>query len=64
MPLIQFVIVLVCVGVLLYVVNHFVPWIDGNIKKIINGVVILCTVLWVIGLFGVFGPLWHIRIGR
>lgn len=63
MPLLQFVLVLVAVGVLLYVVNHYLPM-DGKVKKLLNVVVIVALVLWVLGLFGLFGPLSHIRIGR
>ena len=63
MPLITLVATLICVGILLFGVNR-VPFIDGNIKTIIYWVVIVCTALWVLNLFGVFGPLSHIRVGR
>jgi hypothetical protein len=64
MPLTQFLVILICIGVALYCMNNFLPWMDAKIKKIANIVVVLCTVLWVLDLFGVFGPLSHLRIGR
>jgi len=63
MPLMQLVITLVVVGVLLWLVNRFIPM-QSSIKSILNGVVVICVVLWLVNLFGVFGPLQHIRVGR
>ena len=44
MPLLQIVIVLIVVGVLLWLVNRFIPM-QGTIKGILNAVVIICVVL-------------------
>jgi hypothetical protein len=63
MPLMQLVITLVVVGVLLALVNHFIPM-QSTIKSILNGVVVICVVLWLANLFGLFGPLHNIRVGR
>jgi Flp pilus assembly protein TadB len=63
MPLLQFIVILVCVGVILWAVNTYIPM-PANYKKLLNIVAIICTVLWVLDLFGVFGPLSHIRVGR
>ncbi len=63
MPLMQLVITLVVVGVLLWLVNRFIPM-QSSIKSILNGVVVICVVLWLVNLFGLFGPLQHIRVGR
>ena len=41
MPLLQILIVLVVVGVLLWLVNSFIPM-QGTIKGILNAVVIIC----------------------
>lgn len=56
MPLISLVIVLIVVGVLLWLVNKFIPM-DGTIKSILNAVVIICVVLWILAVFlgGVHG---------
>jgi len=55
MYLIQLVAILIVIGVLLYLVNTYIP-LDATIKKIINGVVIICVVLWLLSIFlGTFG---------
>lgn len=61
MSLISLVIVLIIVGLLLYLVNNFIPM-DGKIKQIINVVVVIAVVLWLLQLF--VGPIADIRVGR
>ena len=63
MPLINLVIVLIVVGVLLWLVNAYIPM-DGKIKKILNIVVLIVVVLWLLQAFGILGSLGSIRIGR
>lgn len=63
MPLLQIVIALVVVGVLLWLVNRFIPM-QGTIKSILNAVVIICVVLWLLNVFGLFHSLSNIRVGR
>jgi hydrogenase-4 membrane subunit HyfE len=63
MPLINLVIVLIVVGVLLWLVNTYIPM-DPKIKQVINIVVVVAVVLWVLGLFLGFGHLSAIRVGR
>ena len=62
MPLLQIVIVLMVVGVLLWLVNRFIPM-QGTIKSILKAVVVIATVLWLLNIFGVFHSLSRIRIG-
>jgi hypothetical protein len=62
MPLLQIVIVLVVVGVLLWLVNSFIPM-QGTIKSILNAVVIICVVLWLLNVFGLFHALPRFHIG-
>ena len=62
MPLVQILIALIVVGVLLWLVNNFIPM-QGNIKSILNGVVVIAVVLWLLNVFGVFHSLAHIRVG-
>ena len=62
MPLIQLVEVLVVVGVLLWLVNRFIPM-QGTIKSILTGVVVIAVVLWLLNAFGLFHSLSRIRIG-
>jgi hypothetical protein len=62
MPLIQLVEALVVVGVLLWLVNRFVPM-QGTIKSILNGVVVIALVLWLLNAFGMFHSLSRIHVG-
>jgi hypothetical protein len=62
MPLLQALGVLVVVGVLLWLVNRFVPM-QGTIKSILNAVVVIATVLWLLNIFGLFHSLSRIRVG-
>ena len=63
MPLVQVLLTLIVVGVLLWLVNRFIPM-QSSIKSILNGVVVICVVLWIVNLFGLVGPLHHIRVER
>jgi len=63
MPLINLVIVLIVVGVLLWLVNTYIPM-DRKIKQILNIVVVIVVVIWLLQVFGVIGSLGNIRIGR
>jgi hypothetical protein len=62
MSLIQLVEVLVVVGVLLWLVNRFIPM-QGTIKSILNGVVVIAVVLWLLNAFGMFHSLSRIHVG-
>jgi hypothetical protein len=61
--LITAVITLVVVGVLLWLVNNYIPM-QGQIKGILNGVVVIVVVLWLMGLFGLFGYISQFRVGH
>ena len=63
MPLINVLLVLVAVGVILWLVNTYIPM-DGKIKKILNIVVVIAVVLWLLSAFGILGSLSGIRVGR
>ena len=62
MPLIQLVEVLVVVGILLWLVTRFIPM-QGTIKSIVNGVVVIAVVLWLLNVVGLFQSLSRIRVG-
>jgi flagellar biogenesis protein FliO len=62
MPLIQLLEVLIVVGVLLWLVNRFIPM-QSSIKSILNGVVVIAVVLWLMNIFGLFHSLTRIRVG-
>ena len=63
MPLIHVIVVLVVVGVLLWLVNNYIPM-AGSIKSILNAVVIIVVVLWLLSVFGLMGELSNIRVGK
>ncbi|OIQ97995.1 hypothetical protein GALL_199160 [mine drainage metagenome] len=54
MSLLSAVLTLIVVGLLLAVVNRFLPM-DGKIKFILNVVVVVAVVLWLLYGFGVLG---------
>ena len=62
MPLLQILLTLIVVGVLLWLVNRFIPM-AGSIKSILNGVVVIGVVLWLMNIFGLFHSLSRIRVG-
>lgn len=57
------VITLIAVGVLLWLVNTFIPM-DAKIKQLLNAVVVIAVVLWLLSAFGVIGSLSHLHLGR
>ena len=63
MPLLQVVIVLIVVGVLLWLVNSYIPM-QETIKKILNAVVVIAVVLWLLSAFGLLDSLLRIHIGK
>jgi len=63
MPLINLIIILVVVGVILWLVNNYIPM-DRKIKKILNVVVVIVVILWLLSIFGVIGSLSGLRVGR
>lgn len=54
MPLMSIVIPLIVVGVLLWLVNAYLPM-DGKIKTILNAVVVIAVILWLLRVAGVLG---------
>jgi hypothetical protein len=64
-PIIQLLVVLIVIGVLLWLVNTFIPM-DARIKNILNVVVIIAVVLWLLSVFlgANWGDLGGIRVGR
>ena len=61
MSLISLIITLIVVGVLLWLVNSYIPM-DGKIKKILNVVVVICVVVWLLYAFGVLNHSNDIRV--
>ena len=63
MPLLQVVIILVVVGVLLWLVNSYIPM-QATVKKILNAVVVIAVVLWLLKVFGLLDSVLNIHIGN
>ena len=63
MPLVQVVIVLIVVGVLLWLINRFIPM-AGSIKSILNAVVVIAVVVWLLNVFGMLHYLTDIKVGN
>jgi 1-acyl-sn-glycerol-3-phosphate acyltransferase len=63
MTLVSLIITLIVIGVLLGLVNSYIPM-DGKIKGILNGVVIICVVIWLLYAFGIINHSGDIRVPR
>lgn len=62
MPLLTVIVILIVVGVLMWLVNTYIPM-DAKIKQILNVVVVIVVVLWLISLFLPLGAVNNIRVG-
>jgi hypothetical protein len=63
MTLVQIAIVLVVIGVVMWLINTYIPMM-GAIKSILNLVVVLVVVIWLLQLFGIIGPIQGVTIPR
>ena len=63
MPLITLVVTLAVVGLLLWLVNRFIPM-QSQIKGILNGIVVIVVVLWLLRVFGLFDYLTQFKVGH
>jgi hypothetical protein len=63
MSLISVVITLIVVGVLLWLVNAYIPM-DGKIKSILNAVVVICVIIWLLYAFGIINRADEIKVPR
>ena len=63
MPLTTVIMTLVAVGLLLWLVNRFIPM-QSTIKSILNGIVVIVVVIWLLQVFGLLGSLSNIRVGH
>ena len=56
MSLLTILIVLIVAGVLLWLVNSYIPM-DGKIKTILNVVVVIAVIIWLLKAFGLLSQL-------
>jgi hypothetical protein len=62
MPLMTVLITLIVVGVLLWMVNTYIPM-DAKIKQIFNVVAVVAVIVWVLNVFGLFRQLGNVHVG-
>lgn len=61
MPLLTVILVLIGVGVILWLINTFIPM-QGTIKRILNAVIVIVVVIWLLNVFGVLEYLKQLSI--
>ena len=61
MSLVTVLVVLICVGVVLWLINSLIPM-DRKIKNILNIVVVILVIIWLLRAFGVMDTLNNVRI--
>ena len=61
MTLISIIVALIVIGVLLWIINTYIPM-EAGIKKILNLVVIAAVVIWLLKAFGVWGYLASVHV--
>ena len=62
MPLVQILFTLIVIGVVLWMINQFIPM-AGSIKSILNAVVIIGVLWWLGNVFGFFHSMPRIHVG-
>jgi formate/nitrite transporter FocA (FNT family) len=62
-PLVQILIALIVVGVLLWLVNTFIPM-AGSIKSLLNAVVVIVVVVWLLNIFGLMHYITNFHVNR
>jgi hypothetical protein len=63
MSLVSLILVLIVVGVVLWLINTYVPM-DSKIKGILNAVIVIAVVLWLLKVFGLLAQLSNIHVGN
>jgi hypothetical protein len=61
MSLVSILLVLIIVGVLLGLINTYIPM-AGSIKSILNAVVIIAVIVWLLSVFGIISGIGTIRL--
>jgi hypothetical protein len=62
MPLIEIVIVLIVVGVVLWLINTYIPM-AAAVKSLLNAVVVIVLIVWLLKAFGLWSQITHLRVG-
>ena len=61
MPILTIILTIIIVGLLLWIVNSYLPM-DGKIKQILNIVVVIILIIWLLKIFGIFAGLDNVRV--
>lgn len=61
MPLLTIIIVLIVVGVILWLINTYIPM-DSKIKNILNAVVVILVVVWLLNAFGLLNAIRNVHV--
>ena len=61
MNLVSIVVVLVVVGLILWLINTYIPM-AGPIKSLLNIVVFVVVLIWILQVFGLIGPINGVHI--
>jgi hypothetical protein len=59
--LVQVLVVLMVIGVLLWLVNNYIPM-ARSIKSILNAVVVISVVVWLLNVFGLLSSISRIHL--
>ena len=61
MPILNIILVIVVAGVILWLINRYIPM-QHTIKNILNAVVVIILVIWLLKVFGVLSSLQGITV--
>jgi len=62
MPLVQVVLVLIVIGLVLSLINRYIPM-AGSIKSILNAVMVIAVIVWLLNVFGLLTSFPRIHVG-
>jgi len=51
--------ILILIGIAMWAINQFIPM-EPTFRKLVNVVIILCTIVWLIGAFGIIPVGWKV----
>ena len=63
MSIFSMIVILVCIGVGLWLINTYIPM-DAKIKKILNVVVVVAVVHWLLAAFGIFDHAHDMKVPK
>ncbi len=61
MPVLTILAVIIVAGVILWLVNSYIPM-QRTLKNILNAVVVILVVIWLLSVFGIIGDLKNLRV--